>query len=381
LVSLPTGTGVRLTVPYTDEREVEAVARVLATGYLTQGPKVAEFEGRIARLVGSRHAFAMSSCTTALHLALVALGIGPGDDVLVPDFTFPATANVVVQQGARPILVDVRPDTFNLDPGDLGARLTPRTRAIIPVHAFGLAADMAGVMEFAHRHGLRVIEDAACALGARYRGRFCGAIGDVGCFSFHPRKSITTGEGGMIVTDDDAVAARIRLLRSHGGVRPEGAAYLEFHAAGFNYRLSDLQAAVGVAQLEKLEWVLQRRRELAGRLTGLLGQVRGVTPPIEPEGCLHTYQSYVVLLDDALDRDRVIAAMGRRDIETTLGTYALHAQPFFREAYGYTAGDLPGSHRAFRQSLTLPLYPQMEPDDPERVVEALASAIAFGRAN
>jgi perosamine synthetase len=367
---------VRLTVPYTDEREIEEVARVLATGYLTQGPKVAEFEGMIARLIGSRYAFAMSSCTTALHLALVAVGIGPGDDVLVPDFTFPATANVVVQQGARPILVDVRTDTYNLDIGDLEARLTPRTRAIIPVHAFGLPADMAGLMEFARGHSLAVIEDAACALGALYRDRFCGTMGDLGCFSFHPRKSITTGEGGMIVTNDESLAERIRLLRSHGGVRREGAAYFEFEAAGFNYRLSDLQAAVGVAQMGKFEWVLRRKRELAGQLAALLGSVRGVTPPAEPEGCLHTYQSYVVMLDEALDRDRVIAAMRRQDIETTLGTYALHAQPFFQRAYGYEAGDLPGSHRVFRQSLTLPLYPQMQPGDLERIVEALESAIA-----
>jgi perosamine synthetase len=367
---------VRLYVPYTDEREIEEVARVLATGYLTQGPKVAEFEGMIARLVGSRHAFAMSSCTTALHLALVTLGIGPGDDVLVPDFTFPATANVVVQQGARPVLVDVRTDTYNLDLRDLESRLTPGVRAVIPVHAFGLSADMEPLMEFARRHGLAVLEDAACALGATYRGRFCGTIGDLGCFSFHPRKSITTGEGGMIVTGDGALAERIRLLRSHGGVRPEGGAYFAFEAAGFNYRLSDLQAAVGVAQMGKFEWVLKQKRELAHQLTGSLRTVNGVTPPVESEGYLHTYQSYVVMLDEAIDRDQVIAAMRRRDVETTLGTYALHAQPFFRRTYGYAAGDLPASYRVFRQSLTLPLYPQMRPGDLERVVEALESSIA-----
>jgi perosamine synthetase len=370
---------VRLYVPYTDEQEVLEVARVLETGYLTQGPKVVEFEGSIARLIGCRHAFAMSSCTTALHLALVALGIGPGDDVLVPDFTFPATANVVVQQGARPVLVDVRTDTYNLDMGDLEARLTPRTRAIIPVHAFGLAADMARLMEFARRSGLSVIEDAACALGATHRGRFCGAIGDLGCFSFHPRKSVTTGEGGMIVTDDDELAQRIRLLRSHGGVRRQGEAYFQFEAAGFNYRMSDLQAAVGVAQMRKFDWVLSRKRELARQLTLLLSSIDEVTPPVVPEGRQHTYQSYVVMLNDAVDRDRVIAAMRQRDIETTLGTYALHAQPFFHKTYGYATGDLPGSYRVFRQSLTLPLYPQMEASDLERVVEALESSLAEAR--
>jgi dTDP-4-amino-4,6-dideoxygalactose transaminase len=179
----------------------------------------------------------------------------------------------------------------------------------------------------------------------------------------------------MIVTDDDALAERIRLLRSHGGRRPAGSAYLEFEAAGFNYRLSDLQAAVGVAQMEKFDWVLARKRELASRLTGLLEKVNGVTPPVEPAACRHTYQSYVVMLDDAIDRDRVIAAMRCREVETTLGTYALHAQPYFRRTFGYTEGSLPGSYRVYRQSLTLPLYPQMEPGDPERVVEALESSI------
>jgi dTDP-4-amino-4,6-dideoxygalactose transaminase len=258
---------------------------------------------------------------------------------------------------------------------DLEDRLTAQTRAIIPVHTFGLSADMDPLMDFARRHDLAVIEDAACALGAVYVGRHCGTIGHMGCFSFHPRKSITTGEGGMIVTGDEMLAERIRLLRSHGGVRQEGAAYLRFEAAGFNYRLSDLQAAVGVAQMGKFEWVLERKRELACRLTELLRTVKGITPPFEPAGCLHTFQSYVVMLDDDLDRDQVIAAMRRRDVETTLGTYALHAQPFFQRTYGYTPGDLPGSYRVFRQSLTLPLYPQMEPQDPERVVTALESSI------
>jgi len=364
---------IRLYVPYVDDGEVAEVAKVLATGYLTQGPKVAEFEQRIARLLGCRHAFATSSCTTALHLSLVALGIGRGDEVLVSDLTFPATANVVVQQGARPVLVDVRLDTYNMDVGDLEARVTPRSRAIIPVHAFGLAADMDGIMEVAARHRLVVIEDAACALMARYRGRMCGTIGDLGCFSFHPRKSITTGEGGMIVTNDESLAQRIALLRSHGGVR--GEFYFRFEEAGFNYRLSDVQAAVGLAQLAKLDWIMARKRELAIRMTERLASIPGVTPPAEPEGCFHSYQSYVVMLDDGLDRDRVIAAMRRRGVETTLGTYALHAQPFFQRAYGYTPGELPNSYRIFRQSLTLPFYPQMTEEEMDLVIGALQESL------
>ncbi|HOF88897.1 MAG TPA: DegT/DnrJ/EryC1/StrS family aminotransferase [Armatimonadota bacterium] len=366
----------RLTMPLFDGEELEEVRRVLETGYLTQGPCAGRMEEAVRGMVGTAHAFAMSSATTALHLSLVALGIGPGDEVLVPDFTFPATANVVVQQGATPVLVDVRPDTYALDPDALAARVTPRTRAVIPVHPFGLSAEMDPILAFARARGLAVIEDAACALGAGYRGAPCGALGDLGCFSFHPRKSVTTGEGGMITTDRDDLAARIRLLRSHGGVR--GDYYLVFEDAGFNYRMSDLQAAVGVAQMRKLPAILARKRALALRYTELLQNVPGVTPPIEPEGCLHTFQTYVVALDDALDRDAIIAALRERDIETTLGTYALHAQPFFQRAYGYAPGDLPISYRLFRQTLALPLFAQMTAGEQERVAAALAACLAMG---
>ena len=208
---------IRLALPCTDQDELEEIRAVLATGYLTQGPKVAEFERLVAARVGSRYAFAMSSCTTALHLSLVVAGVGPGDEVLVSDFTFPATANVVVQQGARPVLVDIDLDTLAMSVDDAATRVTARTKAIVPVHPFGLAADMDPILALAARHGLAVIEDAATAIGATYWGRPCGSLGQLGCFSFHPRKVITTGEGGMITTSDEGLAERIRLLRSHGG--------------------------------------------------------------------------------------------------------------------------------------------------------------------
>ena len=367
----------RLTLPYLDEDEVREVAKVLSTGYLTQGPKVAEFEEKIANLVSAKHAFAMSSCTTALHLALVALGIGEGDDVLVADYTFPATANVVVQQGARPVLVDVHRDTYNIDVDEIERRITPATRAIIPVHAFGLPASMGDVMEVAHRHSVSVIEDAACALGAKLHDQACGTFGEMGCFSFHPRKSITTGEGGLIATNDDVLAERIRLLRNHGGLR--STFYYRFDEAGYNYRMSDVQAALGVAQFRKLDWILNRRRELASQFSTKLANAEGITPPIEPQDCHHTYQSYVVVVDPAFDRDLVIEEMRRRDIETTLGTYALHEQPFFQKAYGYSSGDLPNSSFLFRQTLTLPLYPQMTSEDIDRVVQALGEALENAR--
>lgn len=364
----------RLCVPLIDDRELKEIAEVLASGYLTQGSKVVAFERRVAEYVGSRHACATSSCTTALHLALAAMGVGPGDEVLVADFTFPASANVVVQQGAVPVLVDVCIDTFTMDPGDLRHKITPRSKVIMPVHAFGCSADMAAINEAAAAAGLTVLEDAACALGATYRGEPCGALAKAGCFSFHPRKVITTGEGGMIVTDDDALAERICLLRSHGGVR-QGFQY-SYEAAGYNYRLSDILGAIGLAQMDKLDDILRRHRALAEKMKQQMADVPGVRLPVDPPWRGHIYQSFVVLLDEGLDRDRLVAELRRREIEATLGTYALHAQPFFQRAYGYRSGQLPGSYAAFRRSVTLPLYPQMTDEDVAAVARAVREAIA-----
>jgi dTDP-4-amino-4,6-dideoxygalactose transaminase len=365
---------IRLVVPEIGDEEIREVEGVLASGYLTQGPKVAEFEGLIAGLVGTRYAFATTSATTALHLSLVALGVGPGDEVIVPDFTFPATANVVVQLGARPILADIDLATFTMDPEDLEHRVTPRTRAIIPVHTFGLAADMDPILAVASRRGLPVIEDAACAIGATYRGRPCGHLGDLGCFSFHPRKAITTGEGGMITTDAQGLADRISLLRSHGGIRRDGR--FTFEDAGFNYRLSDILAAVGVAQFRKLSRIIEAKRALASRYGELLAGVSGVVAPAEPAWGGHVYQSYVVLLDPQISRDDVIVAMRSAGIETTIGTYALHMQPFFRRAYDHRDGDLPSSREAFLRSLTLPLYPRLTGEEVTMIVDELSRALA-----
>jgi perosamine synthetase len=364
----------RLCVPFLDDRELQEIAKVLASGYLTQGRKVVEFEQRVAAHVGCRHAFATSSCTTALHLSLAALGVGPGDDVLVADFTFPATANVVVQQYARPVLVDVNLDTLTMDPEDLRRKITPRAKAVIPVDAFGCSADMDAIGAIARSAGLAVIEDAACAIGATYKGRPCGNLGTMGCFSFHPRKVITTGEGGMIVTDDDALAERVGLLRSHGGVRA-GFRY-RYEAAGFNYRLSDVLGAIGVAQMDKLAAILARRRALAARLKECLADIRAVQPPADPPWGGHIYQSFVVLLDEGLDRDRLVESLRRREIEATLGTYALHDQPFFQRTYGYAAGQLPRSHAAFRRSVALPFYHQMADEDLETIARCLRESLA-----
>ncbi|HTD20231.1 MAG TPA: DegT/DnrJ/EryC1/StrS family aminotransferase [Ktedonobacteraceae bacterium] len=365
---------IRLCHPWTSSDELEAIKEVLDSGYLTQGPKTEEFEQVVAKYLGARYAFATSSCTTALHLSLVALGIKPGDDVLVPDFTFPATANVVIQQGAKPVLVDVSVRTFNMDIEDLQRKYTPQTRAILPVHAFGRPAAMDPILEFARAKRLPVLEDAACAIGATYRGKLCGTLGQLGCFSFHPRKIVTTGEGGMITTDDDDLAEKIVILRNHGGIRKDGR--YEFVGAGFNYRMSDFNAAIGVVQMAKLEDFITRRRRLANLYCSHLQDIPGLQLPYEEQDSMQTYQSFVVRLPEGTNRDGIIARMKQVGVETTIGTYALHTEPYFRQRYGYRPGDLPGSYECATRSLTLPLYPQLTDEDMAHVACVLSRCLA-----
>jgi perosamine synthetase len=364
---------VRLNVPSTDHAEVDAVAEVLASGFLTQGPRTAQFEHLVKEYTGARHAFATSSATTALHLSLHAMGVGPGDEVVIPDFSFPATANVVVQLGAVPVFVDIDLATYNLDPALLDEAITDRTKAIMPVHAFGLTADMDAISAVADAHGLPTLEDAACAIAGEYHGRKTGTLGTAAAYSFHPRKIITTGEGGMVLTDDEEIARRVTVLRSHGGVR--GELYMDFVDAGYNYRLSDVHGAIGVAQMAKLEGIVAERRRLAAELDARLAGLDDLSTPFIPDGVVPTYQSYVVLLDDHIDRDQVIRELARRDIESTLGTYSMHLQPYFAERFGIPDAALPNATRAHRQALTLPLYPGLRDSDLDRIAEELGGVV------
>jgi dTDP-4-amino-4,6-dideoxygalactose transaminase len=289
--------------------------------------------------------------------------------VILPDFTFPATANVVELIGATPVLVDIDLETFNIDPVAARGAISSRTKALMPVHLFGLSADMNPLAALAHEHGLTVIEDAACALGSFYGGRPCGTIGDVGCFSFHPRKVITTGEGGMIVTSDPERAQRLRRLRAHGMASRGGRT--EFVEAGLNYRLTEMQGAIGVLQMKRLPSILSRRHELAAMYTRTLADVTGLKTPTIPENCVHSWQSYVVLLDEIRNRDKVLEHLRHENIEATIGTHAVSMQPHV----GGRVTDVTRSRRAFRQSISLPLYPSMTDGDLALVAEVMTDAL------
>jgi perosamine synthetase len=371
-----------ITKPYLGEEEAQAAANAIRSGWIAQGPLVAEFEGMLAARLGVAHVVATSNCTTSLHLALLCSGVGPGDEVIVPSFTFIATANAVLYTGARPVFVDIDARTYNMDPACVEAAITPRTRAIIPVDQIGLAAELDAILGIALRHGLRVVEDAAPALGATYRGRPVGSISPATCFSFHPRKSITTGEGGIIATNDAALAQRARVMRSHGASVSDLARHRAttvtievYEEHGYNYRMTDIQAAIGIEQLKKLDDVLARRRRLAERYDALLAGVEGITTPYAPEDAPHTYQSYCIRLDPSrtAPREEVMAGMLERGIATRRGVMAIHEEPHYAGRFGKVS--LPVTEAATRETLLLPLYATMTEQEQDRVVDALRRAV------
>jgi perosamine synthetase len=372
-----------ITRPAFDGEEVDAVANCLASGWVTQGPLTAEFERRVGALHAVEHALATTSCTAALHLAMLGLGIGPGDEVLVPAFTWVTSAHAAEYVGARSVLVEVDPRSYNLDVAALEAAVSPRTRAVVAVHLFGQSAPMAEVMALARRHDLRIVEDAACAIATTYRGRPVGGIGDVGCFSFHPRKVITTGEGGMVTTEDAALAQRIQSFRNHGATgvptaSPEGHGpwtMASFDLLGFNLRLSDIQAAVGIVQLDKLAGLIAERRRIAGLYdSGLRAIPDLVTPEVVEPG--HTFQSYVVRVAEGgrPRRNAIMAALERQGIQTRPGTHAVHRLGYYRERYGLRMGDFPVAAACEDTTMTLPLFPRMTESEVGRVVDALLAA-------
>jgi len=354
----PAADPIRLARPDVGEAELAAVAEVLASGQLTMGPWVEAFERALARAVGTADAVAVSSGTAALHLAMLALGIGEGDEVIVPAYTFPATANAVELCGGRAVLVDVDPQTFLVRPELVAEAVTPRTRAMLAVHLFGRPVEWEE-LQTAVPQGVVLVEDAAGALGARYRGTPCGALGLMACLSFHPRKIVTTGEGGAVTTDEAEIAAAIRRLRHHGIA---GGATTDIPVPGLNYRLADVLCALGVPQLERLEALLAARERVAGWYEERLAHLVGI--PAASEGDRHGWQAYVVTLDR---RDEALAGLRKEGIEAQIGTYAVNTLAAYRDR-----GSFPGADAAFVHALALPFAGTMTEDDVDRVASVLA---------
>jgi perosamine synthetase len=367
--------------PEFDEAEARAVADVLASGWVSQGPKVERFEDLFAERVGARYAVATSSCTTALHLALVLAGVGPGDEVICPSYTFIATANAVLYAGATPIFAEIEPDTWNLDAADASRRVSPRTKAVIPVHQVGLAADLDRFTPFVPR-GVAIVEDAACAIGSTYRARPVGSYGNLTCFSFHPRKTISTGEGGMLTTNDGSLAERARRLRSHAASvsalsrhQAKGLVVEEYRELGFNYRMSDVQAAIGVEQLQKLDRLLAKKRAIAETYNAAFASLREVRIPATPAYAGHAYQSYGLRLTPECPcrRDDLLRELVDLGISCRRGIPPIHLEPLYAGRYGPIS--LPVTEEVAATSLFLPMFASLSDADQRRIIEAVAGIV------
>ena len=383
-----------ITKPFFGREELLAVQKPLESGWVVQGPFVRQFEERFSAFTGARFSVATSSCTTALHIAMATLGLKPGQEVIVPAFTWVSTANVVEYMSAKPIFCDIDLRTFNIDTSQIEALITSRTVGIISVHLFGLCADMEAVVQIAKRRGLWVVEDAACAFGAWYRGRHAGTLSDIGCFSFHPRKSITTGEGGMLTTQRDDTDRVARSLRDHGASRSdltrhqaeEAFLLAEYHYLGYNYRMTDIQGALGCAQMERAAWILAERARCARYYNEALAELNWLRTPEVPEQQVHGYQAYVCLFcpdEPTLHnverlyrwRNQLMLRLEAKGIATRQGTHAPVILGYYGQKYGLRPEQFPRAYLADRLSLTLPLYVQMTDAEQGLVCESLRQAV------
>lgn len=398
---------INITIPYIDRDEIKEVTDTLSSGWLVQGPKVAKFENLFAQYVGSKYAIATTSCTTALHLALLTLGIGLGDKVVVPAFTFVATANAVRYTGAEVIFCDIDLRTFNIDVKKLEKILEQdfktekKIKAVIPVNLFGLCADLPRIKELANVYNLKIIEDSACGVGASINGKHSGTFGDIGCFSFHPRKSITTGEGGMIVTDNEEIDKIVRSLRDHGASKSDyqrhfeigGSLLPEYNVLGYNYRMTDLQGAIGICQMKKLDYILEQKTKIASLYFERLKEIPFLSPPYISEGYIHGFQSFVCLYVgknenffegnfdkgkiDRLNkiRNNLMLRLEEIGISTRQGTHAVHTLGYYRHKYKLKEEDFINSYAADRLSIALPLYVGMTQEEIDNIIKELTRCV------
>ena len=401
-----------VTIPFFSEDELVLVKDTLDSGWVAQGRKVIDFETLVAQHEGVKYGIATTSCTTALHLALLGMGIGKGDDVLVPSFTFVATPNSVLYTGATPVFVDIKSDTtYNMDPESIrwvinenyyldkegvfrNKTTKNKLKAVIVVHEFGLCAEMESICEIAKENNLLILEDSACALGASINGTHQSGFGIAGCVSFHPRKSITTGEGGMVLTSEKVIEEKVRKLRSHGASvseiqRHQSRGFLlpDYDELGYNFRMTDVQGALGIAQVRKLDWMIEEKRKRAKYYNGILQQsCPWLTIPAEPEGYFHPYQSYVCMVDlEALAlsnieeghrfRNSLMEYLENNGVATRQGTHATHILGQYRRKCGYKPEDYPNSYKADRLSIALPLYVQISQEDQQYVIEQIKKGI------
>jgi dTDP-4-amino-4,6-dideoxygalactose transaminase len=369
-------TDIPLMRPYFDKDEIVEVQKVLKSGWVSQGPKTKEFEENVSKYLSAKYTIAVTNCTCALHLALLCLGIKKGDEVLVADYTYPATGHSVVYCGAKPIFVDINPKTYNICPDEIRKKITNKTKAIIPVHTFGQPAEMDKICEIAKENDLKVVEDGACAFGAKYKGRFAGMFGDVGCYSFHARKGITTGEGGMIVTKDKMLADHIRRLSVFGIITAWNRENInefivpKFVEIGYNYKMSDITAAIGVAQLKKIKKIILRKIKLAKYWNEKLDDIRLINPPWSSSDVFHVYQSYVALVDRKINRNRLIELLKKKGIQTQIGTYASHIQPVYQ-----SYDRCPTSLDIFNRAIALPMFYTLKEEDIDMMVKELEKAL------
>jgi len=361
-------TEIPLTKPFFSEAEANAAKEVVQSGWLCQGKKVKEFEEKLAYYVAAETAVASNSCTAALHISMQALGIGSGDEVICPSFSFIASSNSILHAGAKPVFVEIEEKTFNIDPANIEAAISPATKAILPVHQIGLPADLDAVAEIAEKHGLLVIEDAACAIGSEYKGKKIGGCDKsaAACFSFHPRKLIVTGEGGMITTDDSALAEKARAIRSHGASisdlerhRAKGVVYECYGELGYNYRMTDIAGAIGIEQMEKLGEILKKRAEIAEFYNKEFEEVEELSAPFVPDYAKHNWQSYLLRLtkQSKISRDEVIKRMAEKGISCRRGIPPIHKEPYYKNLFGNIS--LPVTEKVSEDSFFIPIFPGM----------------------